>query len=107
MKIRLSNVMINEFFELYYSKHYAGVCHTQMQYEKTGIAMEGLNTRIVKGLWMVVPPIEEQYKIVKKIMPVVDSIDMLISEKESLITDLEAYKKSLIFEVVTGKRKVV
>ena len=28
-------------------------------------------------------------------------------EKEDLISDLEAYKKSLIFEVVTGKRKVV
>ena len=34
-------------------------------------------------------------------------IDSLISEKESLINDLEAYKKSLIYEVVTGKRRVV
>lgn len=34
-------------------------------------------------------------------------IDSLIAEKESLINDLEAYKKSLIYEVVTGKRKVV
>lgn len=34
-------------------------------------------------------------------------IDVLIFEKNTLISDLEAYKKSLIFEVVTGKRKVV
>lgn len=34
-------------------------------------------------------------------------IDSLISEKESLINDLEAYKKSLIYEVVTGKRRMV
>ena len=34
-------------------------------------------------------------------------IDSLITEKESLINDLEAYKKSLIYEVVTGKRRVV
>ena len=33
--------------------------------------------------------------------------DSLISEKESLINDLESYKKSLIYEVVTGKRRVV
>lgn len=33
--------------------------------------------------------------------------DSLITEKESLINDLEAYKKSLIYEVVTGKRRVV
>ena len=31
----------------------------------------------------------------------------LIEEKELLVADLESYKKSLIFEVVTGKRKVV
>ena len=36
-----------------------------------------------------------------------DYFDHLISEKQSLIEDLEAYKKSLIYEVVTGKRKVV
>lgn len=35
------------------------------------------------------------------------SIDALIKEKEALIADLEKYKKSLIFEVVTGKRRVV
>ena len=33
--------------------------------------------------------------------------DSLISEKQSLISDLQAYKKSLIYEVVTGKRRVV
>lgn len=36
-----------------------------------------------------------------------EQIDSLIAEKESLINDLEAYKKSLIYEVVTGKRRVV
>ena len=30
----------------------------------------------------------------------------LVAEKEKLIADLEAYKKSLIFELVTGKREV-
>ena len=32
---------------------------------------------------------------------------MNIEEKEQLITELQDYKKSLIFEVVSGKRKVV
>ena len=31
---------------------------------------------------------------------------MLIKEKETLVSDLETYKKSLIYEVVTGKRRV-
>lgn len=41
--------------------------------------------------------IDEQYK----------KIDSIIAEKEALISDLGSYKQSLIYEVVTGKRKVV
>lgn len=33
-------------------------------------------------------------------------LDEIIQEKEALVRDLDAYKKSLIYEVVTGKRKV-
>lgn len=49
----------------------------------------------------------EQDSIVQYLDERCPRIDELIAEKEALITDLEAYKKSLIFEVVTGKRKVV
>lgn len=52
-------------------------------------------------------PIEEQKEIADYLNKKVPKIDSLISEKESLINDLEAYKKSLIYEVVTGKRRVV
>ena len=33
-------------------------------------------------------------------------IDRLIDSKQQLITELEAYKKSVIYEYVTGKREV-
>lgn len=52
-------------------------------------------------------PIEEQKEIADYLNKKVPKIDSLIAEKESLINDLEAYKKSLIYEVVTGKRRVV
>lgn len=52
-------------------------------------------------------PIEEQKEIADYLNKEVPKIDSLISEKESLINDLEAYKKSLIYEVATGKRRVV
>ena len=35
-----------------------------------------------------------------------DIESLIVAEKEALIADLEAYKKSLIYEVVTGKRMV-
>lgn len=54
-----------------------------------------------------VPPLGEQMDIVDFLDKRTTDIDSLITEKESLINDLEAYKKSLIYEVVTGKRRVV
>ena len=54
-----------------------------------------------------VPFLYEQEKIVKHLNKKITGIDSLITEKQSLIADLEAYKKSLIYEVVTGKRRVV
>ena len=53
------------------------------------------------------PTLDEQIEIVKFLDKRIAEIDSLIAEKESLINDLEAYKKSLIYEVVTGKRRVV
>ena len=92
MKIRLSNQMINDYFELYYSKHFAGVCHTQMQYQKTGIAMEGLNTRIVKGLWMIVPPLDEQ----KAIGEYLESLDTLITLHQHKLDKLKDLKQAML-----------
>lgn len=54
-----------------------------------------------------VPSRKEQGEIIKFLNRKIGDIDLLISEKEALIADLESYKKSLIFEVVTGKKKVV
>lgn len=61
----------------------------------------------LKSLLIPIPPIEEQRKIVQYLTDKCNAISALIFEKEALIADLDAYKKSLIFEVVTGKRKVV
>lgn len=54
-----------------------------------------------------VPEIDEQRNICDYLDEQVSRINELLNEKQIIITDLEAYKKSLIFEVVTGKRKVV
>ena len=59
------------------------------------------------SIYFPVPPQEEQIEIVEYLEQRLPQMDALISEKQSLIADLEAYKKSLIYEVVTGKRKVV
>ena len=54
----------------------------------------------------VVPPIDEQSEIVAYLDEKTAAIDSLIQKKEQLITELEAYKKSLIYEYVTGKKEI-
>lgn len=52
------------------------------------------------------PSLAEQTAISDYLDSKCAAIDAIIAEKESLIGELEAYKKSLIFETVTGKRRV-
>ena len=54
----------------------------------------------------VCPPVDVQRRIAAELDEKCAAIDKLVGEKEALIADLEAYKKSLIFETVTGKREV-
>lgn len=62
---------------------------------------------MIQDFIFAIPPAREQAQIIEFLNKKCETIDSLIFEKESLISDLESYKKSLIYEVVTGKRKVV
>ena len=53
-----------------------------------------------------VPSIEEQRHISNFLYKKSDDIHKLISQKQSIINKLEEYRKSLIFEYVTGKKSV-
>ena len=55
----------------------------------------------------VMPPLKEQDEIVDYIDEIVIQMDHLIQKKENLLTEIENYKKSLIYEYVTGKKEVV
>ena len=51
-------------------------------------------------------PINEQREIAAYLDEKCSAIDTLIAKKEQLLSELETYKKSLIYEYVTGKREV-
>lgn len=55
---------------------------------------------------IIVPPLSEQQAIADYLDQKCSEIDELISIKQQKIEKLKEYKKSLIFECVTGKRKV-
>lgn len=60
----------------------------------------------LKALLLPSPSVKEQREIINYLDRKCSAIDEIIAEKEALIADMDAYKKSLIFETVTGKRKV-
>lgn len=53
-----------------------------------------------------VPPKEEQRNIVKFLDGKIPEMDKLIEKKEQFLVELENYKKSMIYEYVTGKKEV-
>ena len=76
------------------------------QYASNSAAQPGLSVGTIQNLIAAIPPIDEQRKIASYLEEKSHSIDKVIDEKQSLIGDLESYKRSLIYEAVTGKRKV-
>lgn len=75
----------------------------------TGIRVRSCDLRWnkISTLPFLIPSLEEQYGIVKYIEKRLYDIDKLIAIKQAKIDKLQEYKKSLIYEYVTGKKEVV
>lgn len=65
-----------------------------------------LYTEPLFSMYIPYPSIKEQKEIVNSIRQKHKEIDNLISAKQKIINKLELYKKSLIYEYVTGKKEV-
>lgn len=75
----------------------------------TGIRVRSCDLRWNKlaELFYPIPSLEEQAQIVEHIDHVIEETNKIIADKKAQISTLEAYKKSIIFEYVTGKKEVV
>lgn len=80
---------------------------TQKGRGKAKLKVVHISASDIGNLVVFLPPVEEQNRIADYLMERCSVIDASISEKQELITELELYKRSLIYETVTGKRKVV
>ena len=75
-------------------------------YHKTGALLPHLNSGKIKFADVCVPELSEQHEIVKYLDKEIMKIDELIGKKVELLSQLDSYKKSLIYEYVTGKKEV-
>lgn len=73
----------------------------------TGSAQPKLSQDNLKNIWLPVPVLDEQIEVAGFIREQTVKIDALIRKKRLYLSELESYKKSLIFEYVTGKKEVI
>lgn len=74
--------------------------------DSRGSNINNLNQELLSKLWISFPDMDEQKRIVNTLNAKCIEIENVISKKEKMISKLLEYKKSLIYEVVTGKREV-
>lgn len=102
VKIRLDqNKVLPEYFYYIYDKDCSKVIIEQIQCNKRGSIMDGLNSSLIKNFVITLPPLSEQRTIASYLDQKVGQIDALISEKKKMVEDLKAYRSSLITETVT------
>lgn len=84
-------------------------CIGEFRKKSTGIAA-GLMRLYTEGLFSIYlpyPALSEQEEIAEYLNEKCAGIDTLIAKKQQYLTEIENYKKSLIYEYVTGKKEVV
>ena len=101
---RQGEVLPRYYHYLFRTTAFSGACYRRGR----GIMMMRWRTYSdeFRSIKVPVPSYAEQEQIANYLDEKCAAIDKLVGEKEALIADLEAYKKSLIFETVTGKREV-
>lgn len=98
-----TDLLVKEFSKYYFrsTKHRAFFVK-----EMNLVTRASLSQELLKRLPVLLPPVSEQMEISKYLEQKCSEIDSAISKKQAIVEKLTEYKKSLIYEVVTGKREV-
>ena len=94
----LNNIFV---YELSVAKNRAGYVGLYNETAQPALSLSALNS-----FKLVVAPMEEQREIADYLDRKCAEIDTLIAKKTALLEEMENYKKSVIYEYVTGKKQV-
>lgn len=101
--IKFNNGYITDYFGFYYI---LSIRKYWMLFAVGTRKDPNISQDIVRKMPCILPPIAEQEEIVAYCNKACDQLDTLITKKQQYLTEIENYKKSLIYEYVTGKREV-
>lgn len=79
---------------------------SQIRSRVSGVKLFSISKKILANTTLILPPLKEEKEISDYLDQKCAEIDTLIAKKTTLLTELETYKKSLIYEYVTGKKEV-
>ena len=107
--IRLRPFCADEKILTDYAKYYFRGEHIRayLVKEMNLVTRASLGQTLLKGMSVIVPPKSVQKEIAEYLDEKCEGIDDLIAKKQQYLTEIENYKKSLIYEYVTGKKEVV
>lgn len=92
----------------YLSYYFASDMHrNQVRINVSGIKVFSITQAILKNTLILIPDYETQLSIAAFLENQTCMIDSLIDDKEKLIAKYGIYKKSMIYEYVTGKKQVI
>ena len=94
----------NKRFVRYYLQ--SNVAKLIMKISLLGSTIANLSLNTLKNFSMPYPSKSEQQEIADYLDKKCSAIDSAIEKKQAIIEKLKEYKKSLIYEVVTGKKKL-
>ena len=80
---------------------------SQIRKVASGVKLFSITQKILKETSVVIPPLSEQKEIANYLDDKCTEIDAVIADKQKQLETLDEYKKSLIFEYVTGKKEIV
>ena len=94
------------YFRYFAYQFQSALWRSQLRCRVFGIKVYSVSQKILCTTTALLPPLQEQQEIVAYLDEKCGAIDALIEKKQQIITELESYKKSLIYEYVTGKKEV-
>ncbi len=94
------------FYRFLFSYMLSSIFKNQVEMFWSYGTQQNIGMEVLGNLYVAFPPLAEQTAIAAYLDDKCAQIDTAITKKQNLIEKLEAYKKSLIFEVVTGKFEV-
>ncbi len=101
--------LISNKINIDYGKYYFRSSHLRKYFVEAMniITRASLSQELLKDLMVLIPPQQEQQEIADYLDKKCEQIDKLIAIKQQKIQELKDYKKSLIYEHVTGKKEVM